>query len=330
MSPDPAIPFLAQALDPEHAQRIFSRRLGEVEVHAAHLRRHKPGRRCLIEYEIESPDGPGTLIGKIRAKGLDRASYETLAACWRAGVPVPEPVGLIPELQMWLQRKVPGTMATSLIAGPDGVELAGRIAEAAYTLHQAGVPARRRHTLGDELRILHDRLSALAGAEPRWTARLERILQACSRISAVLPQHPARGIHRDFYPDQVIVDGPQLYLVDLDLYCKGDTGLDIGNFIGHLTEQSLRMLGDPEVLSDREQALEERFIELGGEEERVAIQVYTTLTLVRHIHLSTRFPERSWLTEPLIDLCEQRLELTNRCSTVRSGLPASPSALLSR
>jgi hypothetical protein len=90
----------------------------------------------------------------------------------------------------------------------------------------------------------------------------------------------------------------------------GDPALDVGNFIAHITEQSLRTLGNAAALQDREQALEDRFIELSGEAVRVAVRAYTTLTLVRHIYLSTQFPERAPFTDRLIELCEQRLHLT--------------------
>jgi len=60
-------------------------------------------------------------------------------------------------------------------------------------------------------------------------------------------------------------------------------------------------------LREQRQALEERFVELSGAAVRPAVQAYTTLTLVRHIYLSTQFPERVRLTEALIELCAQRL-----------------------
>jgi thiamine kinase-like enzyme len=115
------------------------------------------------------------------------------------------------------------------------------------------------------------------------------------------------GIHRDFYPAQVIVRKGQLYLIDFDLYCQGDPALDVGNFIGHVTEESLRTCGQASALQDREEAMEKRFIELCGEAIRPSVRAYTTLTLARHIYLSTQFPERSAFTESLLELCENRL-----------------------
>ena len=121
-------------------------------------------------------------------------------------------------------------------------------------------------------------------------------------------------IHRDFYPAQVLVDGsrgrsPRLWLLDFDLFCNGDPALDIGNFIGHLTEQSLRMFGDANALADRERAIEDRFVQLSGEDARFRVRAYQTLTLVRHIQLSTEFTERRPFTKPLLQLCEERLGL---------------------
>jgi hypothetical protein len=110
----------------------------------------------------------------------------------------------------------------------------------------------------------------------------------------------------------VIVDGERLYLIDFDLYCLGSPALDIGNFLGHITEQSLRTLGSAEALVDVERALEERFIELAGAAVRPAVRSYATLTLARHVYLSTRFPERRAFSEPLLELVEERLGLAVR------------------
>lgn len=349
---DPKMPFVAGAIAPLNVQQQFSQTISQniskINLCAIRVIRHKPGRRCLIEYdlEIENPDASSqviTLIGKVHAKGTDINSYQLQQSLWNAGfsddsedgISVPEPIGMVPAFQMWLQRKVPGAIAlalavggrsvaskrgalsaqrccetqiaTKLLAEPNGSALTRRIAEAAHKLHQAGIAPKRRHTMADELRILHERLLMVAQLYPQWARRLERVLEACENLGAATPEPQLRGIHRDFYPDQVIVDGHRLYLLDLDLYCEGDSGLDIGNFIGHITEQSLRTLGSPDALADREVALEERFVQLSGEVTRAAVRSYTTLTLVRHIYISTQIAERRPFTEALLELCEQRL-----------------------
>jgi hypothetical protein len=301
-------PFLAPIADES----------GPLVLRAIRVTRHKPGRRCLIEYDLEprhaaSPSQPLTFVGKVRAKGLDAAAYELQKTLWNAGfddhsaddISVPQAVGVIPDLRMWLQRKVGGMAATPLLAGPDGLALAPRVAEAIHKLHQARVPTGRSHTMADELRILHERLVAVARHEPAFSGRIQRILAACEEMGAAVPAAPSCGIHRDFYADQVIVDRSRLYLLDLDLYCQGHPALDVGNFLGHLVEQSVRTLGRPDALADREQAFLARYAELAGEVP--SIRAYTVLTLIRHIALSRQFPDRRPFTESLMNLGEHFL-----------------------
>ncbi|HET9493642.1 MAG TPA: phosphotransferase [Chloroflexia bacterium] len=314
---DPSMPFAPQALSPADVLPLLRRvpLLADAELRAIRVARYKPGRRCLVEYDLNGPAGALTLVGKMRARGLDRNTYDTLRTLRQAGfhdesgdgISVPEPVGVVPELQMWLQRKVAGQPATHLLAGPDGVAFAGRIAEAAHRLHRSGVRPRRTHTMADELRILRERLPLVAADRPEWAGRIARLLDKCDRLGASVPRVAPTGIHRDFYADNVLVDGPRLYLLDLDLYCHGDPGLDIGNFLAHIKEYSLRAWGDPDRLSSVEQALEERFVELSGEGVRASVRAYTTLALVRHIHLSTLFERRRHTTGALLELCEERL-----------------------
>jgi glycosyltransferase involved in cell wall biosynthesis len=336
---DPDLPTVRLALEPDEAKHQLKHHLprlagegAKLRLKSIHVVRHKPGRRCVIEYElrIQHPAPPPetvALLGKIRVRRFGKEGYRLQEALWNAGfddqstdgISVPEPVGVIPRFQMWLQLKVPGVTATRALCGPDGVELARRIANAIHKLHQANIPTDRRHTMAEELRILRECLAKVAAAKPEWHDRLTRVARACEQLGASLPESHPCGIHRDFYPAQVVADteparegktaATRLYLIDFDLYCIGDPGLDVGNFIGHMTEQSLREFGDPRALIKQERALEERFLELSGESLRTSVKVYTTLTLVRHIYLSAQLPERQSFTSELIDLCEQRLGL---------------------
>jgi thiamine kinase-like enzyme len=320
---DLKMPFLSAALDPLEVQQRFTQYLPIVEnaqLQKIQVIRHKPGRRCLIEYELLNNHGQTiTLIGKIRAKGTDFNSYELQKSLWQKGfaddsadgISVPQPVGIIPEWQMWLQRKVQGAFATQFLTQTNTSFLAKRIAEVAHKLHQTNISPRRSHTMSDELRILNERIPLVMQQYPEWKKRLEQILAASNYLGENTPEQKHCGIHRDFYPDQVIINGSRLYLIDLDLYCEGNPAIDIGNFIAHIKEYSLRILGNSEALSDWETALTEKFIQLTSEEFKTSIESYVTLTLVRHIYISTQFLERRFSTETLLNLCEQRLHIRN-------------------
>ncbi len=317
---DARMPLLSRALDPAEVEPVLRRLAGweGAAVRAIRAVRYKPGRRCLIEYDVAQPScGLVTLVGKARARGADHATFDLLRELRRRGfdddsadrISVPEPIAVVPELGVTLQRKVEGVSATEGLAGANGLAVARRLAEAAHKLHVADVPARREHTVADELRILHERLDALAAQRPDLGEghRLGRLLAAGDRLAATIPAPQSCGIHRDFYPDQVLVAGERLYLLDFDLYSRGDPALDIGNCIGHITEQAVRTRGDPRALADREAALEDRFVALTGERMRPAVRAYALLTLARHVSLSAQRVDRQSFTARLLELCEERL-----------------------
>lgn len=339
---DIALPSLRLALDPEEVKRTFRKGLprlagpgGVVRVRRIRVERHKPGRRAVVEYDVrvERPDATReavTLVGKVRSGRSGKLVHALLDSLWAEGfgvdspdgVHVPEPVAALSRFRMSLQRKAPGRPASELLAPSDGAVLGRRVAEAAHKLHRARVPVDRRHTMADELRILRDCLCSVAAEEPRWERRVQRILRASERLGAATPEPVPCTVHRDFYADHVIVDGARLYLIDFDLYCWGDPGLDVGNFLGHVTEQSLRTAGDPAAFATVEQEIEERFVELSGEAVRAAVRAYATLTLARHVYLSRQLRKRRHLSEELIELCEERLAATPGWASARRRKPA--------
>ncbi|HEV8610779.1 MAG TPA: phosphotransferase [Thermoanaerobaculia bacterium] len=319
---DAAMPFLARATDPKDAER----RIGLLVGRAARLLsirvvRYKPGRRCLVEYDFESDRGNVgsdrvTLVGKARARGSPKEGDRLLRLLRdrgfgdgaEDGIGVPEPVGVVREYRMSVQRKVPGLPASHLFGEPGDAALAGRVARAACKLHRAGILPRRSHSIADEIAILQEKLGELSASRPAWSRRLARLLEKCERLAAGVSTTAPRGIHRDFYADQVLVNGPRLHLVDFDLFCQGDPALDAGNFLGHLSEQALRIFGDATALSDCERAFEEQFVSLSGPTTRPAVRAYATLTIARHVYLSTRFEERQAFTESLLELAEERVD----------------------
>jgi hypothetical protein len=324
---DTTMPFLEEALDLKTAQeklRILESIPSQAMLQSARLLRHKVGRRCLIEYTFSNPEPgapPWVILGKARSRGLDRTSFQYQQELWVAGfneesadqISVPEPLGTLPEWGMWFQRKIPGRTTFEELEGPQGIPIARQIGAALAKLHNTHLPCQRHHTVADELRILHERLPKLLAIYPHWEKRLARLLEQCDRVgSAIPPPLKPVGIHRDFYPDQVLIspDG-RLYLLDFDLYCMGDPALDIGNFMAHLTEYSLRTAGDPNRLHPQAMAFRSQAIlHLDPNVSQDSIAAYEWLTLVRHIYISSLFRDRAPFTESLLQFCEES-KLTN-------------------
>lgn len=295
--------------------------LAEPSLLAVRLVRHKPLKRCLVEYDVLLR-GQGevsqavTLVGKVRAKGLDWKTYKLCAELWkrgfsgdsRDGISVPEPLGVIPELNMWLYRKVEGEPSGKVLASKLGTALARRIAQAAHKIHTCAVPAQRRHSIREELEILHKRLSEVCDMHPKWQSRIKRLVKGCDRLGETMAGIKLVGIHRDFYPAQVLVNRKRIYIIDWDLYSLGDPALDIGNFLGHIKEESLRLRGNADSLIEVEEALEDEFLKLTDKSLHKRIRAYTFFTLARHIYISITFPERRPFTEGIIGLCEKYIK----------------------
>ena len=327
---DAGLPQLRAALDPVVAERALLRCLppsytqDRCRLRSIEVLRHKPGRRCLVAYELEWPTSQNivrqVLLGKIRAKGLDRRTFDLVTALHDGGwdensgdeISVPRALAILPELAMWLQPKMAGESAASLLLRPGGNLLAGRLAEALAKLHRTIVGIDRKHTIADELGILEDRLSRVAREQPSWAPRLANMVRRCRDMASLLPARAGTGIHRDFYPDQALVCGARLYLLDFDLYCQGDPALDAGNFLAHMAELALRQRGSAAALADREQVFFARYRQLSGHQQLAAVQIYRLLSLMRHIYISTLFAERRVYTRSWVDMCERQLSAWER------------------
>ncbi len=300
------VPILKQAFHDE-----------SLELRSIRVLRHKPGRRCLIEYSCMSTAGKSdvTALGKLHAKSRHERSDRLQQELWQSdfhddspdGISVARPLGIVPECQMWLQERVSGVRCWDALLAPGGEGIAARIADAATKLHQADIFTDRVHTIQDELQILEEKLPLVARQIPQLRSRISTVLTACRELVASVPSTEPKGIHRDFYPDQLLIDGDHLYVLDHDLYCMGDPCLDIGNFCGHLIEQSLRQQGHPNVFAAIQNTMVERFCTQQKDCKSDVIDVYTTLTLVRHIYLSTRLAGRGNNTRQVLDYCEAAL-----------------------
>ncbi|MEN9677853.1 MAG: hypothetical protein RIS76_3749 [Verrucomicrobiota bacterium] len=324
---DPALPQLDTALCCVSMAPLLTEAMARaglpsdgLVLESADLRRHKTGRRALVEYRLRStmPSAAGPVfrvLGKLRRRGLDDANLGFLQQLGRGefhrhspdGSSIPAVMGTVPCLGLWLQEVVSGASLSELLATPLARPTVRRAADAIHKLHRQTLPLLRRHTSGHELGILEVHLGAVAGDRPEWRPRLSRILDQCRRLVAALPEVSAAPLHRDFYHDQVLVDGERLWLVDFDLLCAGDPALDVGNFAGHLLELAVREPAQRAHLESLAAVFLGRYQELAPSVPSFVLEAYTTLTLVRHISLSTRFEARRPFTAHLLDLCEHRL-----------------------
>jgi aminoglycoside phosphotransferase (APT) family kinase protein len=107
------------------------------------------------------------------------------------------------------------------------VHRAGEAVAALQGVPAAGVPVGLRQHADDLLRPGPgdwDAVPVLAGRAGRL---LEVLLHAEQPV-------PARWVHRDLHPRQVLDDGRRTWLVDWEHAAAGDPALDVGNLCGYL------------------------------------------------------------------------------------------------
>lgn len=310
---DPALPMLEAALDPRHAARCFARECPPMARAPAIVRvqvmRHRPGRRCLIRYGLA--DGTA-VIGKMTARGVHKRGLAVQTRLHAAGfggsaadgIAVPEPLGAVPSLGLWLQREVPGRPLQALLGEADAARGCVRAAQALVKLHRLPAGTAAVWTIADELAVLEARLGGLAASRADLAARARRLLAACHEAAALLPEATARGIHRDFHPEQLLIAGDLIHLVDLDLHALGDPALDAGNFIAHLIEAAIREKGQADAHGPLVDAFRQRFLALSPAVAPKAVAIHSFLSLARLAQISTAMPERRHATEAILATAE--------------------------
>ncbi len=302
----------------EHSLPAIKRLFGNFQIVDIIAGRHKLGRRCLIEYKLDTDRGVKSILGKARAKGLDHRTLKFQSDLYahynfsdesHDRISVPRPLGAVPQWNMWFQLCVPGQPAGECLTDPAVDSNFRRIARGIAKLHQSILEPRRKHTFDDEWNILSRQLNKVADELPAHRKRLDDILRRCNQLANELGQcKAATCIHRDFYHDQVLVSKNSIHLIDLDLAAVGQPALDVGNFIAHLTELSVRQLSCVEGYAEAETAFVSEYLRISTECTDRAIWSCKILSLARLIGISRRIANRREHTANLIEAVASMME----------------------
>lgn len=299
---DPQMPWLPDALSKLHMQPLLNT-LGHSLTGTPQLLRHKPGKRAIIGY----PTPSGRILGKTRSKGLDRRTilaHRNLRALGLDGrgpnpVEVPDILGQDHTLAMWLMPELPGPALTQLI-GRDAKAFA-RTGHALARLHDCDIDVRRDWHLPDETKVLTKALGGLADDLPQHAATLGELVRRARRVMAALPGAQTALLHRDFYPDQVLVPDERIILLDLDLLAMGDPAIDLGNFIAHLHEDALRQKLPLDAFDADVHAFLSAYHHARPGVNPDRITLLGQISLLRHLAICQRFPDRRHYFDRLLD-----------------------------
>ncbi|MCU0905896.1 MAG: aminoglycoside phosphotransferase family protein [Rhodobacteraceae bacterium] len=307
---DPALPGLATLCDRRGAQALLD---GTGAGHLAEpprLVRHKPGRRALVMLAARTPAGPCLWLAKTRSKRPDHATpalHTALRAAGFDGRPgaafgVPDVLAGPEGWRTFLMAHVPGRpLSDWLVPGADlaPFHATGR---ALAAFHAAPVDPGRTWDATDELAVADAALAAAQARNPDAADRIAALRPWARRLAHTIPAGAAVLLHRDFHPDQALVDATGLWLIDLDLAARGDRHIDLGNMLAHLTEYALRRFGDPQALAPQARAFLDGYAAGGGGWSDAPLAAMHDLSLLRHLDICARFADRRALFAPLLEL----------------------------
>jgi Ser/Thr protein kinase RdoA (MazF antagonist) len=255
-----------RALHPEKALRLLRETITRPgwsceQLLAIRIVKLWPGRRLTVKYHIlggQERSRTLYLYGKLfrgrRGAGV-HARHRWLYQQRPAQLDVPEPLGYHARRRFLLMAELPGGSLAEWLAAPERVqpprELLDQVGALLAALHSLRpgtasrspvadpVPEFETHAGAEEVEILKQAAGRVAaGPWSRPTrARFERLWAEIVRRLAAPdsgPRRPWGVIHRDLYPQQIIVGRARCGLIDLDEAAVGPGELDVGNLLAHL------------------------------------------------------------------------------------------------
>lgn len=219
-----------------------------VPIRGASLPEARPG--------ASAPPAGSVLYLKLYASGRASAVARRTAVCGALGACGPA-VDLPPVLAAW---EAGGLVVLGGLGGLSFVEallqgrrgLVRRLAEGLAHLHAIApedlsaedLACFPLHDAERELRPLRRRLAELEAARPGLAGAAAGAVEAVDAVLAGADRLPWRRrlLHRDLHPEQVLVAGRRLAILDWDDAALGEPAIDLANFAAHLR---LAALCDP-------------------------------------------------------------------------------------
>lgn len=208
---------------------------------------HRPERRAVVR---RRDSGGAVRWSKVLRPG--RAPDVAAALRWvgTRGVPVPRVEALDADAGTVTTAELPGTPLHALwdseaVRGRE-TEVLAAVGRTVARLHRLPAPPTAvRHDPADELAVTRRwlDLAEVHGVLPVPRLALDRLLdQAATLLDA--PGMEVGLLHRDLHDKQVVLEGGEVALLDLDLLAVGSPALDLANLAVHVELRAHQQLLD--------------------------------------------------------------------------------------
>ena len=255
------------------------------------------GERLVAEFSFEGAPGAEPLIAKCYGDDTGEGTFLLMTALAEALGRIKDPVLALPAALCYdggrrclVQQRVDGTPFLFLAGTKEFLPALRRAGQALAELHCLNVAAGRPKRIADHVReLISPHPLELAERLPSNRGRIGALLAALEAAEARLAaQVSPRPIHRDFHLRQLFLEGRQVWLIDWDLFAKGDPALDVGNFLMYL---ETRLEADQSAAAE---AFLEGYCARAPDEVRPRLGLYKGLNYLRRASKHCRLAQPGW------------------------------------
>jgi len=155
------------------------------------------------------------------------------------------------------------------------------VAKALAIFHKIELDGLKTFTHEDEWRIVHRWTSLMNTIAPKYQQQLETMSAMLREASPRNDKDSEATLHRDYYPAQLLIDGGQVTILDLDTIARGHRCVDLGNFLAHLLLESIVNNSQGDTWSIQCQSFIRSYIIHGGKCDQDALTYYLSSSLIR-------------------------------------------------
>jgi Ser/Thr protein kinase RdoA (MazF antagonist) len=284
---DPGLPAAAVAVDPlgigDRLRALPALRACSGAPIRAVPVRYKPGRTCVVRYEL----GEVAAFGKVMAAGAERQGNVVRHLAADGAACVPPLLAVWADLGMIVQAAVTaaGDLTTTLAAARPSarVRWLHRLGRAAADLHAASLesplPAVGWREDLEELAGYRPLFAALA---PGLAPEFDRDLAELERVATTCPPAAERLGHGALRTDQLLADrSGRLYMLDLDGLCRADPARDLANLLGYLRWRGIRRPEDAAWTDPAAPHVLEGYAAVADPPDPVRLELFQRATLLR-------------------------------------------------
>jgi Ser/Thr protein kinase RdoA (MazF antagonist) len=152
-------------------------------------------------------------------------------------------------------------------------------------LHTSGVTGRRWYTFDRHLHTLAHWQRRVVDVYPEATSPLAAVLRRIEAGGRALSGWEPAPTHRDFSPDNVVVDGSQLSALDFDEFCQYDPLFDVAHFVAHLRLLGLTSSGPVQRFDALATRFQMAYEEQAKEYSAARVRLYEAITYLKLAHI---------------------------------------------